>query len=138
MSATEVLARFANARKSGACSVAERARRYIDKCPPAISGQRGHDTTFRVAAVLWNGFGLSETDTLALLSEYNQRCVPPWSEGALIHKVKSVANGRHAERRGYLVGESRKQKGPSRTGQSRNGGQPRCCDRRSRCFARWC
>ena len=72
---TAVPIRFPGTRKSGpgcgspapvpVLTITERARRYIAKCPPAISGQRGHDATFRVAAVLWNGFGLSETDTLA-------------------------------------------------------------------------
>ena len=81
----------------------ERARLYIAKCPPAISGQRGHDATFHVAAVLFNGFALSETDSLALLGEYNQRCVPPWSEAELIHKVKSAANAQHPDPRGYLL-----------------------------------
>jgi len=86
-------------------SLVERARRYIAKCPPAVSGQRGHDATFHVAALLWNGFGLSETDTLALLSEYNLRCLPPWSEAELVHKVNSAANAHHTDRRGYLVGD---------------------------------
>ena len=40
-------------------TIIERARRYAAKCPIAISGQRGHDVTFHVAAVLWNGFGLT-------------------------------------------------------------------------------
>ncbi len=81
----------------------ERARLYIAKCPPAISGQRGHDATFHVAAVLFNGFALSESETLTLLAEYNQRCVPPWSEAELIHKVQSAANAQHPDPRGYLV-----------------------------------
>ncbi|HPV11366.1 MAG TPA: hypothetical protein PKW83_11930 [Verrucomicrobiota bacterium] len=86
-------------------TIIERARLYIGKCPPAISGQRGHDATFHVAAVLWNGFGLGESETMALLSEYNQRCVPPWSEAELIHKVKSAASAQHPDPRGYLLGD---------------------------------
>jgi len=87
-------------------SIAERARLYIAKCPPAVSGQSGHDATFRVAAVLWNGFGLGKADTLMLLGEYNQRCVPPWSETELIHKVDSVAGARHPDARGYHFRDS--------------------------------
>jgi hypothetical protein len=34
----------------------ERIQRYIDACPPAISGQSGHDQTFRVACILVQGF----------------------------------------------------------------------------------
>ncbi len=84
-------------------TIIERARRYAAKCPVAVSGQRGHDATFHVAAVLWNGFGLTEADTLMLLREWNCGCQPPWSEAELIHKVKSVANARHSEARGYLL-----------------------------------
>ncbi len=85
-------------------NIIERARRYIAKCPPAISGERGHDATFHVAAVLWNGFGLSEAETLGLIGEYNERCLPRWSEAELIHKVRSAANAQHSDPRGFLVG----------------------------------
>jgi hypothetical protein len=72
---------------------------------PAISGQRGHDATFYVAAVLVHGFALGEADALVLLREFNQRCLPPWSEGELIHKIKSAANAVHLLPRGYLLGD---------------------------------
>jgi hypothetical protein len=86
-------------------TVIERARRYLAKCPSSISGQHGHGTAFRVAAVLVNGFGLSALDALALLREWNARCQPPWSEAELLHKVKSVANAQHRDRRGHLLGD---------------------------------
>jgi len=106
-------------------SVIERARRYIAKCPPAISGQGGHDATFHVAACLVHGFALGEPDALALLTEWNRVCVPPWSERELRHKIESAGQASHSEPRGCLVGqENGKQKGPSRTGQSGNGGTP--------------
>ena len=82
----------------------ERARRYIAKCLPAISGQSGHNATFYVAAVLVHGFALGEADALVLLREFNQRCLPPWSEGELIHKIKSAANAAHLLPRGHLLG----------------------------------
>src|SRR5438552_265438 len=88
--------------KSG-LTIVERARRYIAKCPPAISGQRGHDATFHVAAVLVNGFGLSETEALMLLKEWNASCVPPWSEAELVHKTQSAAGTEHSEPRGHLL-----------------------------------
>jgi len=65
----------------------ERARRYVAKMPPAISGHRGHDATIAVACVLKRDFGLSDSDALAVLREYNQRCEPPWSEAELQHKL---------------------------------------------------
>src|SRR5206468_9796165 len=83
--------------------VSERARRYIARCPPAISGAGGHDATFHVAAVLVWGFALSETEALMLLQEWNQNCVPPWSEAELVHKVRSAGAATHADQRGHLI-----------------------------------
>ncbi len=82
----------------------ERARRYIEKCPPAVSGQGGHDGTFHVAAVLAHGFGLGEAAALALLAEWNRSCVPPWSQRELRHKIESASKARHSEPRGCLLG----------------------------------
>ena len=59
-------------------TVIERARRYIAKCPPAISGQRGHDANGHVAAVLWNGFGLSEAIALRFSSASLQGWARCW------------------------------------------------------------
>lgn len=73
------------------CTVLDRARKYLACIEPAISGQRGHDTTFRAACALVHGFDLPKTDALALLrDEYNPRCQPPWSEAELRHKVQSA------------------------------------------------
>ena len=52
-----------------------------------------------------HGFALGEADALVLLREFNQRCLPPWSEGELIHKIKSAANAVHSFPRGYLMGD---------------------------------
>ena len=82
----------------------ERARRYLAKYPPAVSGQGGHNTTFRLASVLLHGFGLSEMEVLALLREWNGGCQPPWSEAELVHKTRSAANTRDTRPRGYMLG----------------------------------
>ena len=82
----------------------DRARRYIAQCPPAISGQGGHNATYHAAAVLVHGFDLGEADALALLREWNQSCRPPWSEAELLHKVRSAANVPQSKPRGYLAG----------------------------------
>lgn len=70
--------------------IIERAAKYLAKIPPAISGQRGHDRTFQAACVLVLGFGLSQQDALALLSEWNQGCEPPWTQKELEHKVSDA------------------------------------------------
>jgi hypothetical protein len=87
--------------------VVERARRYIGKCPPAISGQDGHGATFHVAAILVWGFALGETEALMLLQEWNRSCVPPWSDAELVHKVRSAAAAPHSDPRGHLLGNGR-------------------------------
>lgn len=87
-------------------TVIDRARKYLESMPPAISGQRGHDQTFSAACALVHGFGLHDGDAFVLLSEYNQRCVPPWTERELNHKISSAKNSTHAKPRGHLVGDS--------------------------------
>ena len=89
-------------------NVIERARRYVAKCPPAVSGQGGHNSTFHVAAVLVHGFALGEADALALLGEWNRSCLPPWSESDLRHKITSAANTVHLLPRGHLLGDDAK------------------------------
>ena len=87
--------------------VVERARRYLSKLPPAISGNNGHGATFGAALALVKGFELSEPDTMALLGEYSQRCEPPWSQRELKHKVESATkNGKRPS--GYLLGQATK------------------------------
>lgn len=72
-----------------------RASAYVARMPEAISGQGGHGATWNVALVLVKGFGLSESAALRLLeTEYNPRCVPPWSRRELEHKVRQAGNAR--------------------------------------------
>jgi hypothetical protein len=84
----------------------ERAWRYIDSIPRAVSGQGGHDATFHVACVLGNGFGLGGDESFGLLARWNVGCVPEWSERDLRHKVESAARAPHREPRGYLLGKT--------------------------------
>lgn len=81
-------------------AVIERARKYIAKLPPAVSGQNGSGACFHAACVLVLGFSLGEGDATMLLREYSERCNPPWSEKELQHKIRSAMkqNGQ----RGYL------------------------------------
>ena len=81
----------------------ERAARYVAKIAGAVSGERGHDFTYHVAATIWNGFALCQSDTLDVLLPWNARCVPPWTEGELVHKINAVASAQHRDPRGYLL-----------------------------------
>ena len=84
----------------GDAAVIERARKYLAKLPPAVSGQDGHGRTFHAACVLVLGFDLPEADAMNLMREYNQGCQPPWSEKELLHKVSGAA--KQGGERGYL------------------------------------
>ena len=64
-----------------------RATNYLARMPAAISGQGGHDATFKAAFVLVRGFCLPSDDSLRLLTEYNKRCEPAWSDKELRHKI---------------------------------------------------
>jgi hypothetical protein len=61
----------------------KRIQAYLGKCDPAISGQGGHDTTFRVACQLLRGFNLRKEGALKWMHYYNLKCLPPWSEKSL-------------------------------------------------------
>jgi hypothetical protein len=83
---------------SGGPSAFDRARKYLATVPGAISGSGGSTATFLTAQRLVRGFALSSAEALELLSEWNQRCVPPWDERALRRKLEQAeTQGRMAE-----------------------------------------
>lgn len=67
----------------------ERVRKYVAKMPEAIAGDGGHPAAFAVARKIV-GNGLSEGEEWQLMSEYNARCRPPWSDAELEHKLRSA------------------------------------------------
>jgi hypothetical protein len=84
--------------------VEKRIRAYIERLDPAVAGQRGHDTTFHVACVLVNGWGLSPEQAWPFALEYNARCMPPWSERDLKRKLQQALAKPGDKPRGYLLG----------------------------------
>lgn len=74
--------------------MARRARGYLATVEGAISGQRGHDKTFRVACVLVLKFGLSFEQAWPLFQEWNEQCEPPWSDAELAHKLTDALKRR--------------------------------------------
>jgi hypothetical protein len=70
--------------------VVRRARAYLAKVEPAVSGQGGHNATFRAACLLVQKFGLTFEQAWPLLKEWNERCEPPWSDAELRHKLKDA------------------------------------------------
>lgn len=90
-------------RLSAPGSVVARARRYLLRLPPAVSGQGGHNVTFRAACALVLGFGLDRDEALMVLAEWNKTCQPPWSDNELQHKVCDAL--KQPGWRGYLLGK---------------------------------
>lgn len=84
--------------------VHERARRYLDAIPGAVSGQDGHRNTFKTASALVWGFDLSPDIAYPLFAEWNVSCSPPWSEHELWHKLKwADEHEPRGRERGYLL-----------------------------------
>lgn len=95
-----------------------RARAWLAKADPAVSGQGGHAATFRVACALVQGFGLAPKTALELLiADFNPRCQPPWSEGELAHKCEDAAKAapQAGKPQGWLLDAPR----PERNGHAR-------------------
>jgi len=71
----------------------ERCKRYIEKCPDAISGNGGHDATLRAACEAFR-FGLSDDEALDVLRWFNDhKTDEKWTDQELNHKLES-AKGR--------------------------------------------
>src|SRR5207249_4186347 len=67
-----------------------RARAYLAHVEGAVSGQRGHDRTMRVAGILIQKFGLSIEQAWPLFLAWNEQCEPPWSAKELLHKLQDA------------------------------------------------
>ena len=90
--------------------VESRALAYLDKLPPAISGNGGHAATYTAATVLVHGFEIEPERALTLLLDhYNPRCEPPWTEKEFRHKVTSAATKPHNQPRGWLLNQEQEQ-----------------------------
>lgn len=81
-------------------AVFERARKYVEKMPGAISGENGHGKTYHVACVLVKGFELPTIQAMEIMKEYNATCDPPWTDHELQHKIDSAAKAGGSS--GYL------------------------------------
>jgi hypothetical protein len=69
----------------------ERAIAYAKKIDPAISTQRGHSKTFYAACKIGPGFNLPEEVAFEILRDYySPRCIPPWSDEEIRHKVSDA------------------------------------------------
>ncbi len=87
--------------------IVERARRWLAVRDPAIEGSGGDRHTWETTVCIVRGFDLDPETAYALLAEWNQRCVPPWTERDLRRKVRE-ANERGQLPRGFLRDEPRR------------------------------
>jgi hypothetical protein len=86
--------------------IQRRAIAYLDAMPPAISGGGGHSQTYTAATALVHGFGIEPSEALTILTQhYNPRCVPPWSDKELRHKISQAATKPHDRPFGWLRDE---------------------------------
>lgn len=85
----------------------ERACRLLATMEPSVSGSNGHDRLFAAAAALVIGFDLDDATSKSLLiSQFNPRCSPQWSEREIDHKISQVKL--HCkEPKGHLIGRQR-------------------------------
>jgi putative DNA primase/helicase len=85
-------------------NVESRACAYLDRIPPAVSGQGGSPITLWAARVLVIGFDLPHDRAFALLRDrYNPRCEPPWSDKELWHKIDDATSKPFGKSRGWLL-----------------------------------
>ena len=90
-------------------SIQDRARRYLQKMGPAISGAGGHTHTLLCAKALVKGFELGAAEALRLLHEWNAGNAERWTEGELLHKINSAKNGPGDS--GYLLRDGERASG---------------------------
>ncbi|HZY84062.1 MAG TPA: hypothetical protein VFE78_04485, partial [Gemmataceae bacterium] len=104
-----------SARTAGRPDARDRAVAYLAKCPPAVSGQGGHNQTMDVTRAVVYGFDLGPDAGFDLLRQhYNPRCQPEWSEKELRHKCAEADSRPYGKPRGWLLGEERSVRGATK------------------------
>lgn len=68
----------------------DKAAVWLAGQPGAVAGNNGRSQTFKVAAGLVRDFALSPKEALTLMTAYNRRCSPPWTEPELCGKIEDA------------------------------------------------
>jgi len=79
----------------------EQAQKYLEACPPAVTGEGGHNATFHLACEMVHGFGLSSSDATVAMSDWNARCQPPWNSSDLNYKINSAILSNYSKPNGW-------------------------------------
>jgi hypothetical protein len=64
--------------------VIERARRYLSRIAPAVSGQKGRAQFWSAVVSAVHGFELEPADAEQVVREYNRSCQPPFSDAEVL------------------------------------------------------
>ena len=88
--------------RNGTDAAFRRAESYVSRIPGAVSGQSGHDATFKVAQHLVRGFDLDYDDAMSIISDWNLKCEPPWEDRDIERKI-SEAITKSKLPHGYLL-----------------------------------
>jgi hypothetical protein len=67
----------------------------LEQVESCIAGQHGDAQLYKTACIIFWDFGLSETEGMMLLQEYNTRCQPPWNQSRLDYKMNEVFTTSH-------------------------------------------
>lgn len=81
----------------------DRVRRYMSRIEPAIEGSGGRTAAFKAALVPVKGFGLTPSEALPFMMEYNARCSPQFSEREVQRFLADAARSTKPD--GYLLTE---------------------------------
>ncbi|MBX3400817.1 MAG: hypothetical protein KF873_18940 [Gemmataceae bacterium] len=73
------------------------ARAWAAAQPPAVEGEDGSGRCFAVACGLLRDWGLSREDARPLMDEFSARCLPPWSDQEIEHKLDDAEKKAAAE-----------------------------------------
>ncbi len=99
-------------RDADPAEVERRALAYLSRMPASVQGSNGSADLMRAARAMVWGFGLDCGEaTRLMMGEWNQRCVPPWSEREIEHACGNIRDG--DEPRGHLRDEARTSGGSS-------------------------
>ena len=67
----------------------KRAKEYLTNVAPSIEGEGGNLHGYNVACKL-NDFGISPDLSFELMDEWNDRCLPPWSDVELRTLIRNA------------------------------------------------
>jgi hypothetical protein len=96
------------------------AREWVATQSPSIEGENGSARCFAIACALVRDWALTREAARSLLVEYSARCLPPWDEREIDHKLDGAEKAAAAEPRrvGWRLRAAEKENGGGRKRQT--------------------